>query len=574
MSDSDGSTQPQDQDQDRTLSLADVDAFQNAILRLLSSRALGMRVIVDGADGLRTISGIGEDDDDEDEEENEDDDDDDDFEDEMMDYDESEESEQTESSWETVTDRATSSESSAGTSGRRTKKKQPKVGVTNNNEPIYRDEDPIRAVQDRVGLAKLLRRREIGQRPADNCRATNISMASRFIPNRGPFEIEQYQAQPYCGQFTRDGKLFYTATQDFQIHIYNAAAGFNKVKLIRGHPGSWTITDSDISRDNRNLIYSSLHDTIMMAPLDPDFLHHAGGSRIRPPIDGNEDHRHLSLDDSVGVYSIRFSDDGREVVAGCSGGLIFVYDVERQTVLHRIKAHMDDVNAVCFAEDGSSNVVLSGGDDSFLKVWDRRSGLRGSGMSGGQADRGNSARMGGHRHRRAVSDFDDDDSRIATPSGVLVGHTEGITFVAKKGDGRYCLSNGKDQKMLMWDLRRMLEPSKAGAAMRLEVSSHFDYRWDRHPKKLRWHPHDCSVKAFTGHKVLRTLIRCHFSPDSTGNRYVYTGSADGKVFIHSVDSPSRHEPVAVLDAPEPASMLVGRGMCARDVSWNPKLPEL
>lgn len=41
------------------------------------------------------------------------------------------------------------------------------------------------------------------------------------------------------------------------------------------------------------------------------------------------------------------------------------------------------------------------------------------------------------------------------PSGVLVGHTEGITNVSAKGDGRYVISNGKDQALRLWDLRKM-----------------------------------------------------------------------------------------------------------------------
>ena len=38
-------------------------------------------------------------------------------------------------------------------------------------------------------------------------------------------------------------------------------------------------------------------------------------------------------------------------------------------------------------------------------------------------------------------------------SGILVGHKEGVTYVSTKGDGRYCLSNGKDQTMKLWDIR-------------------------------------------------------------------------------------------------------------------------
>jgi len=42
------------------------------------------------------------------------------------------------------------------------------------------------------------------------------------------------------------------------------------------------------------------------------------------------------------------------------------------------------------------------------------------------------------------------------PAGVLVGHTEGLTYVASKGDGRYVISNGKDQTLKLWDLRKMV----------------------------------------------------------------------------------------------------------------------
>lgn len=77
---------------------------------------------------------------------------------------------------------------------------------------------------------------------------------------------------------------------------------------------------------------------------------------------------------------------------------------------------MDDVNAVCFADEGS-NILISGSDDMSIRVWDRRT-LHGE---------------------------------MAT--GVLVGHTEGVTYVSPKGDGRYLVSNGKDQCAKVWDIR-------------------------------------------------------------------------------------------------------------------------
>lgn len=64
------------------------------------------------------------------------------------------------------------------------------------------------------------------------------------------------------------------------------------------------------------------------------------------------------------------------------------------------------------------------------------------------------------------------------PSGVLVGHTEGITYVSAKGDGRYVISNGKDQSMRLWDLRNMCSSEDFDSEVGQNRYSirHFDYR--------------------------------------------------------------------------------------------------
>lgn len=41
------------------------------------------------------------------------------------------------------------------------------------------------------------------------------------------------------------------------------------------------------------------------------------------------------------------------------------------------------------------------------------------------------------------------------PAGTLMGHLEGITFLDSRGDGRYLISNGKDQAIKLWDIRKM-----------------------------------------------------------------------------------------------------------------------
>ncbi|KAK1258298.1 hypothetical protein QJS04_geneDACA010440 [Acorus gramineus] len=113
------------------------------------------------------------------------------------------------------------------------------------------------------------------------------------------------------------------------------------------------------------------------------------------------------------------------------------------------------------------------------------------------------------------------------PSGVLVGHLEGITFLDSRGDGRYLISNGKDQCTKLWDIRRMSSNDtwtvipKAKVEFFLCLCSvkkirrfDWDYRWMPYPPQARHlrHPCDQSLATYRGHSVLRTLIRCYFSP--------------------------------------------------------------
>ncbi len=224
----------------------------------------------------------------------------------------------------------------------------------------------------------------------------------------------------------------------------------------------------------------------------------------------------------------------------------------RQSVV-KIHGHNDDVNAVCFGDQQSPHILYSGSDDTTLKVWDRRSLA---------------------------------DGREA---GVFLGHTEGLTYVDSKGDGRFVLSNAKDQTAKLWDLRKMISTEKADKIDPQRYTSDYDYRFNRYDVR-DWspHPHDCSLVTFRGHEVLKTLIRCHFSPPgSSDSRYVYSGSHDGSVYIWNMDATLKDK-VNVLEATRDSRPrdhrvsdeyfdLMGRDngewrTCVRDASWHPYAP--
>jgi WD40 repeat protein len=58
-----------------------------------------------------------------------------------------------------------------------------------------------------------------------------------------------------------------------------------------------------------------------------------------------------------------------------------------------------------------------------------------------------------------------------------MGHTEGITYVSAKGDGRYVISNGKDQNLRLWDLRKMRSNQDLEAEEARYYGTNFDYRF-------------------------------------------------------------------------------------------------
>ncbi|KAI1488395.1 WD40 repeat-like protein [Biscogniauxia mediterranea] len=404
-------------------------------------------------------------------------------------------------------------------------------------------------------LARRILDRELGIGDHAIQRINQGVMAQSMIPRSDADMIINYDDNVYSGQFSADGNFFYACVKDFQVRMYDTSNPYNwrHYKTVSFPFGSWTLTDASLSPDNKWLAYTSIQSNVCLAPTDPNDT----GDPYTLSLSEHGAARRNGWRGSFGIWSIRFSGDGRELVAGTNVNSIIVYDIESRRVLHQIEGHDDDVNAVCFADKSSPHILYSGSDDATIKVWDRRS-------------------MG--------------DGREA---GAFVGHIEGLTYLDSKDDGRYLLSNGKDQSMKLWDLKMMYT-----TAQFLEKNprqhtrySEFDYRWS-HFNDEDWFPHpdDNSLVTFRGHKVLRTLIRCHFSPPgSTNSRYVYSGSHDGKVYVYNMDATIAGIIDVKKTTAEARQMSSGRvsnrhfydgrgfpgwSTIVRDASWHPTAPFL
>lgn len=226
-----------------------------------------------------------------------------------------------------------------------------------------------------------------------------------MIPASTSDMIIHFDEPVYSGQFSDDGNFFFSANKDYKVRMYDTSNPYKwrYYKTVEYPFGQWTLTDASLSPDNRYLAYTSIRSTVCLAPTDPNDMGDPYVLDLAATGRNRANHfsaLHARYGGSFGIWSIRFSGDGRQLVAGATGGSIVVYDIESRQSLHRIYGHDGDVNAVCFGDKSSPHILYSGSDDTTLKVWDTRS-------------------MG--------------ESRAA---GACIGHIEGLTYIDSKGDGR------------------------------------------------------------------------------------------------------------------------------------------
>jgi DDB1- and CUL4-associated factor 11 len=130
---------------------------------------------------------------------------------------------------------------------------------------------------------------------------------------------------------------------------------------------SWTVTDMDVDANEKFLIYSSISPEVHLVDLATLYTKHERLSFKIPGI------ANVGWGSSVSMFSIKFSGDSKEVLGGSRGGQILIYDMLQNKVSTIVEgAHDDEINSVCWANRESSNILFTGSDDCFVKVWDRR----------------------------------------------------------------------------------------------------------------------------------------------------------------------------------------------------------
>eukprot|EP00850_Spirogloea_muscicola_P025879 SM004671S16630 [mRNA] locus=s4671:36:1122:- [translate_table: standard] len=175
-------------------------------------------------------------------------------------------------------------------------------------------------------------------------------LSQRYIPADGPTVVDALGSRAYIGQFSADGSLFVAAfqkvrlvsppsllsrcntvlslsgrasamVQDQTIRVYDTERGWALHKEILARNLRWTITDTALSPDQRFLVYASITPLVHLVNV------------------GSESSGVQDWDASFGIWSLQFSSDGREIVAGASDHCLYLYDVEANKPSLKLEAH-------------------------------------------------------------------------------------------------------------------------------------------------------------------------------------------------------------------------------------------
>ncbi len=241
---------------------------------------------------------------------------------------------------------------------------------------------------------------------------------------------------------------------------------------------------------------------------------------------------------SQGVHCLAVSPDGRLVLIGGADEYIKLWDIESGVCKNTLPGHKEGTLQIAISHDG--HFAVSIGRDSVALVWDLITGECVGRLEGHVRDITSlSLTSTGYLITASI----DKTLRIwdlgaLSCRKILRGHTDKINFLATTSDGRFVISASEDRKVGVWEVEQgilvnFLEGHTEGVTC-LAVSSDNSWvvsgSWDQKIRIFDLNSGECKG-ILEGHKGTLNCLAI-----SSDNKWIISGSEDKTVRVWDVES--------------------------------------
>lgn len=188
------------------------------------------------------------------------------------------------------------------------------------------------------------------------------------------------------------------------------------------------------------------------------------------------------------VLELHWSTDGTKMYTCSADKTLSCFDVETNKRIRKFIGHNSFVNS-CFPARRGLDLIVSGGDDNFTRVWDVREKLPVHNLESKYQvtsvtfnDTADKVFAAGLDNQIKLWDLRKEDVEY-----VLYGHTDTITGMALSPEGSYLLSNSMDQSVRCWDVKSFVVGNRCVKIFQGNSHGH-----DKNLLKVAW-SNDCSM---------------------------------------------------------------------------------